>query len=240
MNLLLEEYLKPTAAVDSGTKSIKEKAQELTIGQVKITDKAKSLFYFVRDDVKFSSSSPRYLFEHFLASNTLNKGEGDCVQTAILLAALARASGIPARLGYVDVINYFPVGRKMAKIMGTNVVIYNGYSELYIEGKWIKANPSLDPATCLEHRIIPVEFDGTRDAMLHSHNQDGELHIEYIRYHGPYLDIPFDEIKEAIKQTYESGMYERIKSSGYYDEIMEFVEQTYGPEAVEIIVKSDY
>ena len=239
MDLPLEEYLKPTPAVDSGARSIKEKAQELTIGQVKITDKAKSLFYFVRDHIKYSSSSPRYLFEHFRASNTLNKGDGYCVQTAILLAALARAIGIPARLGYVDVINHFPVG-KMAEMMGTNVFIYNGYSELYIEGKWIKANPSLDLKTCQEHRIIPVEFDGTRDAMLHSHNQDGELHIEIIRDHGHYLDMPFDEVKEALEQTYGPGISERIKSSGYYHEIMENIEQIYGLEVVERIIKSDF
>jgi transglutaminase-like putative cysteine protease len=64
--------LKPTPAVDSGARSIKEKAQELTIGQVKITDKAESLFYFVRDEIKYSPSSPRYFLNHFSQINLRN------------------------------------------------------------------------------------------------------------------------------------------------------------------------
>ena len=97
MDLPLEEYLKPTPAIDCGTRSIKEKAQELTNRQEKITEKARSLFYFVRDEIKYNPYSPRYLPEHYRASTILDRGEGYCVQKAVLLAALARAAGIPAQ-----------------------------------------------------------------------------------------------------------------------------------------------
>ena len=39
-------------------------------------------------------------------SATLARGYGFCVNKAVLLAALARAVGIPARLGFADVRNH--------------------------------------------------------------------------------------------------------------------------------------
>ena len=210
MNLPLEEYLKPTPAIDCDTRSIKEKAQELTGGQEKITEKAKSLFYFVRDEIKYDPYSPRYLPEHYRASTILDRGEGYCVQKAVLLAALARAAGIPARLRFANIRNHLHFG-KLSEIMRTNLFVYHGYDELFIEGRWIKATPTFDLKMCQEQRTVPVEFDGKKDALLHSHNQDGELQIEYVRDHGHYQDVPLDEIEEARVQGYGAETAERLK-----------------------------
>ena len=207
MSSPIEDYLKPTPSIDCESMSITEKAQALTKGQGQITDKAKSLFYFVRDKVKYNPYSPFYLPEHYRASNILSRGEGYCVQKAVLLAALARASGIPTRLRLVDIRNYI-VSKKLADMMGTDLFTYHGYDELYIGGKWVKATPAFDLKMCQENRIIPVEFDGETDAIFHSHNQDGKLHIEYVRDHGYYLDVPLDEILNAWTQAYGS---ERVK-----------------------------
>ena len=46
------KYLKPISIIDCENKSIKEKAQDLTKRQGEIIEKAKSLFYFVRDEIK--------------------------------------------------------------------------------------------------------------------------------------------------------------------------------------------
>ena len=218
MNLPLEEYLKPTPAIDCETRSIKEKARELTSGQEKTTEKAKSLFYFVRDEIKYNPYSPFYLPEHYRASTILARGEGYCVQKAVLLATLARAAGIPARLRFADIRNHLHFG-KLAEMMGGNLFVYHGYDELYIDGKWIKATPTFDLKMCQENRIVPVEFDGKKDAMFHSHNQDGELHIEYIYDHGHYPDIPFDEMQNARVQAYGPEREERLKRmSDFYNQ----------------------
>jgi hypothetical protein len=58
---------------------------------------------------------------------------------------------------------------------------------------------------------VPVEFDGTRDAMFHSHDQDGELHIEYVCYHGHYPDVPLDKITEARKRIYGAEVAKRLE-----------------------------
>ena len=142
MNFTAEEHLKPTTAIDCGARSIKEKTQGLTKRQREITEKAKCLFYFVRDEIKYNMYLPHYLLEHFQASRTLDRGEGYCVQKAVLLAALARAIGIPARLGFADTRNHLAL-KKLVEQMGTNLFIYHGYDELYIEEKWVKATPLL-------------------------------------------------------------------------------------------------
>jgi hypothetical protein len=51
---------------------------------------------------------------------------------------------------------------------------------------------------CQKNRIVPVEFDGENDAKFHSHNQDGQLHIEYVLDRGPYEDVPLDAIREWL------------------------------------------
>ena len=212
MSLPIEEYLKSTPSIDCENRSIKEKVQDLTKGQGKVTEKAKSLFYFVRDKIKYNPYSPFYLPEHYRASNILSRGEGFCVQKAVLLAALARAAGIPARLRLADIRNHI-VPEKLANMMGTNLFTHHGYDELYIEGKWVKATPAFDLKMCQENRIIPVEFDGENDAIFHSHNQDGKLHIEYVHDYGHYQDISVDVILDAWNQVYGSEHVEQMKTT---------------------------
>lgn len=197
----MEQYLKPTPTIDCDTSSIKEKAQDLTKQQEKVIEKAKSLFYFVRDDIKYHMHLPQHLLEHYRASWILDRGQGYCVQKAVLLVALARAVGIPARLRFADIRNHL-VSKELAEQMMTDLFVYHAYGELYIEGKWVKATPAFDRKMCQEKRIIPVEFDGKNHAMFHSHNRDGKLHIEYVRDHGHYQDVPLDEILDARIQTY--------------------------------------
>jgi transglutaminase-like putative cysteine protease len=192
-----EKYLKPTPIIDCDHRMIQEKANEMTKGQEGIIEKSRALFVFVRDGIKYNPYLPRYLLEHFRASNTLARGEGFCVQKAVLLVALSRVIGIPSRLGFAVIRNYL-VREKVAEMLGTNLLPDHGYAELYINGKWIKATSTFDLETCQKNRIIPVEFDGKDDAKFHSHTQDGKLHIEYILDHGFYEDVPLDEIRKWL------------------------------------------
>jgi transglutaminase-like putative cysteine protease len=195
-----EKYLHPTPSIDCDNESIKQKAEELTLGQERDADKAKSLFYFVRDEVTYSPIPVDFL-EGYRASKTLEQREGFCVQKASLLAALARAISIPARLHCADIRNHL-VSERLLETMGTNLFSYHGYSELYIGGKWVKATPAFDIGMCQENRIVPVDFDGQNDAIFHSHNLDGELHIEYVHDHGHFVDIPYDDMFAAWKRIY--------------------------------------
>jgi len=208
----MKRYLRPTPTFDCDNESIKGKAQDLSAGQEKVADKAKSLFYFVRDEIKYNIYVLSDLPEYYRASRVLEVGEGFCIQKAVLLATLARAVGIPARLHLAAIRNHL-MPDKLKELMGTNLFPSHGYAQLYIEGKWVKATPAFDLKMCQKNRISPVEFDGKNDAMFHSHNLDGKLHIEYIQDRGHFDDLPFDTITNLRIQALGADIFQRLRQA---------------------------
>jgi hypothetical protein len=208
----LEKYLKPTFTIDSNSRPIRAKADELTRNQNDVASKAKSLFYFVRDQIKYIMYPQISREEYFKASKTLQKGEGYCVQKAVLLTTLARAADIPARLGFVDIVNHL-LPQKHLALQGTNLFIYHGFTELHLNGKWIKATPAFDFDMCNENQIIPIEFDGENDTLFHPVNQEGKPHIEYTKFHGSYDDLPYTEIINACREVYGQKFVELMSES---------------------------
>ena len=197
----MERYLGPTPAIDCDHPSIIEKARSLTTDKDNAVDKAISLFYFVRDEIKFIPHLPTGFLESYRASNILELGGGMCIQKAVLLATLARAAGIPALVHFVDIRNH-RAPDKIKEVLGTNLFPYHGYDELYVEERWVKASPAFEQKVCHENRLIPVEFDGKHDSMLPPYDLDGNQHIEYLQDHGRYDKIPLDEIYDAWSLAY--------------------------------------
>jgi hypothetical protein len=207
-----EKYLKPTFTIESNHKLIREKTKELTKEHVDDVIKAKSLFYFVRDQIKYTIFVQIRREADYKATATLQKREGYCVQKAVLLTALARATSIPARLGFVDIVNHL-LPQKYIALQGTNLFIYHGFTELHLNGKWIKATPAFDFDMCNENQIIPIEFDGENDTLFHPVNQEGKPHIEYTKFHGSYDDLPYTEIINACREVYGQKFVELMSES---------------------------
>lgn len=203
-----EKYLEPTPTIDCDSEAIIEKANDLTDQIEDPAEMAIELFYFVRDEIKYNPYVPHGTLEDNKASKTLERGEGYCVQKVILLAALSRAVDIPARLRFADIRNHI-MPEKLEKLMGTNLFVYHGYDELYLQDEWIQATPAFDLGMCEEYGIKPVEFDGESHAKFHLRNQKGELHIEYVEDHGTYADLPFEAMMEARREAY-SEEYAKI------------------------------
>lgn len=137
LNEDFEENLKPTFFIDWKHPTILQKAKELTNGIEDDIRKAIKLFYFVRDGIRYSVKDSRksYDKEEWKSSLTLKKGYAFCIPKAILLASLARAVGIPSRLHYVDIINHM-ISENLKTRMGSNVFIFHGFVELYLNGRW--------------------------------------------------------------------------------------------------------
>jgi len=203
----LDLYLSPTFAIDSDSKVVKEKATLLTEKYNPQTEKAKELFYYARDKVKYNPYLAFCSIEDYRASQTLQRREGYCVQKAVVLTALARAVGIPARLGFADIKNHL-APKKLIEMMGANIFVYHGYSELFLNNDWVKATPAFNIEMCNKFGIKPVEFDGVTDAIFHEKNRKGKLHVEYIKFHGTFADLPFKEIMQAFIDKY------RVRNKG--------------------------
>jgi hypothetical protein len=98
----LMQYLQPTEYEQSDSPEISARAGELAWGSADGLETAKRIVKWVHGHISKPSMRRGYLS----ALDVLRQGEGDCTEYAVLSAALARATGLPARLAggvtYVD------------------------------------------------------------------------------------------------------------------------------------------
>ena len=123
------------------------------------------------------------------------------MQKAVALTAAARATGIPSRLGFADVRNHLQ-SERLRGLMGTDLFVWHGYSTLFVGGRWRKASPAFNAELCARFGVPPLDFDGTRDALLHAFAGDGSQYMEYVHEHGVYTDLPLERILAAYRETY--------------------------------------
>jgi transglutaminase-like putative cysteine protease len=159
------------------------------------------LYQTVRDEIIYDPYVDLSDPANFRASGVLAAGRGFCIGKAALLAAAARADGIPARVGFADVKNHLTTPR-LAETMGSDLFIYHGFTELEIEGRWVKATPAFNLALCKRFRVKPLEFDGRADSVFHPFDEDDRRHMEYLRDRGSFADVPVEEIQAAFRETY--------------------------------------
>jgi len=196
----MNEYLSPGRFVDSDHPVVAAFAREHAVG-ASDRERAVSLYYAVRDRIRYNPFQNFTVDESYRGSACLVAGEGWCVPKAALLAACARAAGIPARVGYADVKNHLTTPALTAK-MGTDLFVFHGYTDLLLDGNWIKATPAFNIEMCRRFRVKPLEFDGTQDSIFHPFDEDERRHMEYIRFRGTYADVPADEIRRVFGETY--------------------------------------
>jgi len=198
----IEDCLKPGSIINSDNPVVIEYASEILDGEdLNAREKAVKLYLRVRDDIKYNPYLPFYKAEHYLASNIIKSGTGFCIPKAALLCAVARASGIPARIGFASVRNHLST-KQFLSYLGTDVIAYHGFSELWIDGKWVKATPAFNAELCLLHKVPPLEFDGSNDSIFHEFNGEQKKFMEYTAFHGVYHDVPVDMIVEEWKRIY--------------------------------------
>lgn len=206
-----EIYLSPTYYIDSRNEKIMEFAEEVSHDADEGIEKAVRLFYAVRDQIRYDPYGIEKNPVYFKASSTLKRKSGFCVAKAILLAALARAVQIPSRLGFADVRNHLTTDR-LKSLMKTDVFVFHGYTELYLEGRWVKATPTFNLDLCDKFGVSPLEFDGKTDCMLHEFDKEGNRHMEYLKDHGHYADLPVEKLLASMKEAYPMFFKESVKA----------------------------
>lgn len=164
-------------------------------------EQAVSLYRAVRDEIRYNP----YVFsadhDTLKASHALAAGESYCVPKALLLAACARHCGIPARIGLADVRNHLSTPR-LIEMLRSEVFAMHGYTELFLEGRWLKATPAFNLALCRMFKVAPLEFDGRTDSVFHPFNAKGERYMEYLVDHGQFDDLPVELFFAHLRQCY--------------------------------------
>ncbi len=213
MNRDLESYLRPTSFIDFDKPEVRAFAERVCAkrGDSSQKEKAIRLYYAVRDEIRYDPYDLQYSSEALKAGTVIKKGSGYCVAKAVVLAAVGRQQGIPSRLGFADVRNHLSTAR-LRKLMGTDLFLYHGYTEFFLEGKWVKATPAFNLALCERFQVKPLEFNGEDDSIFHELNAVGQRHMQYIHDHGSFIDLPFEEIFAAYRKQYPAMFEERVQS----------------------------
>jgi transglutaminase-like putative cysteine protease len=201
MNADMQQYLQPSPTVDSDNPSVVEFAGTNCGDSKDQIDQAVSLYYAVRDGIRYDPYNLDLSIEGLRASTTLRIGRGWCVAKAILLAACCRALGIPARLGFADIRNHLSTAR-MREAMKTDVFYWHGYTSIYLNGAWIKATPAFNIELCEKFKLRPLDFDGRTDSIYHPFDLEGNKHMEYLGYRGEFVDAPIDQMIETFRKEY--------------------------------------
>ncbi len=134
----MQAYLTSSPFFDYDDVGIQQFSDKLVDVGMSDVEKAVVLYYGVRDDIAYNP----YVFdpasEAFKASACLEQGQSYCIPKAILLGALCRLNGIPARLGLADVRNHLS-SPALIEWLQSDVFVMHGYIEMYLSGQWVKA-----------------------------------------------------------------------------------------------------
>ncbi len=197
--------LAATQIVDADHPAVLAFARARAEGGSNDTERAVAIYYAVRDEVRYDPYGAAIEPEDLCASATLERGRGWCVSKSILLTAACRAVGIPARLGFADVVNHLSTERLRAN-MQTDVFYWHGYTSTYLGGDvgWVKATPAFNIELCEKFGLVPLDFDGTEDSLYHAFDREGNRHMEYVNERGEYDDVPLEEIKATFRERYPS------------------------------------
>ncbi len=153
------KFLHPTPFIQSDHSKIQNLAKKIVSKNDKPLDKVKKIVAWIHKNIE-----KRPVLSLPDALSTLENGVGDCNEHAVLLAAIARASGIPAKIeaGLVYLKGRF---------------YYHAWNLLYI-GKWITADSLFDqiPADVTHIRFT----SGAQTQQLDLMNIIGKVKIKII------------------------------------------------------------
>ena len=197
----LRAFLAPTRFIDSDAANIVELARRTASAGRSDVENAVALYDAVRDDIAYTPYCDYRSMATFTASAVLEHGAGFCVGQAAVLAAVARAAGIPARLGFADVRNHLCTPR-LRELVGGDVFYFHGFTELFLDGRWVKATPAFDRTLCEKFGVTTLDWDGRSDSLLQPFDRDGRRHMEYVADRGSFVDVPVETIVEMFHREY--------------------------------------
>jgi transglutaminase-like putative cysteine protease len=203
--------------IDSDAPRVTAFAQAATTEVKGDLDKVLRLYRAVRDGILYDPYVDCSDPENFRASGVLAAGRAFCIGKAALLAAAARAVGVPARVGYADVRNHLTSPR-LYELIRTDVFIWHSYADLCLAGHWVKATPAFDKALCERAGLKPLEFDGLSDSLFQPVDPAGRRHMEYLQDRGTFADVPFAAIVADFRDAYPALMRGKALAGDFHAE----------------------
>ena len=203
------QYLKPTEFINSDNVRVITFVNDVVGIEKDKKNAILRLFYKIRDGIPYHFDSMGIKKELFIASNVID-GEGSfCIPKAVLFASAARVIGVPSRLGFADVKNHLATAKVIEKLK-TDLFVFHGYTELFINEKWVKATPAFNKELCKKFNVKPLDFDGENDSVFQEYTESGDKYMNYIMDHGSFTDLPFELMITSFKKAYPH-LYAELK-----------------------------
>lgn len=197
-----DRYSRPNAFVDSDHPRVAEFAQRHSVkGEV---ETAVALYYAVRDGFRYNPYDVVFAPEAFRSSELVQRTQergGHCIDKALLLAGSARAVGIASRLHFATVRNHIGTA-KLEAMLGTDLLVFHGYAELYLEGRWVAATPAFNRELCEHLKVPPLEWDGRHDSIFQAYAPAGGQFMEYVHDYGTFADVPYELMTSEWQKHY--------------------------------------
>jgi len=203
--------------VDSNDPVIAELAKNATDGLKGDVEKAIALYLAVRDGVPYTPYRPYAIERMFHVGTCLADNKGCCMEKSALLAACARSVGISARVGYADVKNHLSTPR-LLEMLETDIFHWHGYTEMWLNGRWVKVTPVFDKVLCDKMGVEPLEFDGLEDSIFQPHNSEGQPHMEYLLDRGSFSDVPVTLLMSELAKYYPKLVRECGSATDFHNE----------------------
>ncbi len=195
-------YLQPTPFLDSNHPTVIDFAKRATAGAEGAKQQAVALARAVREALRYSPWNVSNAKEDYAASRIAARAYangGHCVDKALLLAAAARALGIPSRLHFANVRNHLGTDERERQL-GTDLLVYHAYVELHLHGRWLAATPAFNSALCERLGVAPLDFDGEHDSIFQAFDRRDGRFMEYVDDHGSFADLPLEAMIDAWRR----------------------------------------
>jgi transglutaminase-like putative cysteine protease len=161
-------FQEATSFCDFDHPAVSSLAKKLAGGETDHGKIAAAVFLYVRDNIRFGIDSVQVK-----ASETLTKGYGACYNKALLVTALLRSHGIPARLAYNPVRREF-----MRPAMGEacetiQEPFHHCFVQVRLDDRWIAVDATLDART-YRKLFVPhgvtwgIDWNGKDDMRLYA------------------------------------------------------------------------
>lgn len=209
----LEIYLKSAEFINSDHPRVQDFVSAKTDHIDGLEEKITALYYAVRDGFRYDPYRLDFSREAMKASHLVSRDYGYCVEKSCLFAASARALGVPARMGFANVRNHIGTA-KLEALLQTNVLVFHGYAEIYLNDQWVKTTPVFNKELCELLNVEPLEFNSREDAIFQQYNRSGGKFMEYLYDYGHFADVPYDIFMGELVKFYPH-LKEKILQGGF-------------------------
>ncbi len=195
-------YLTPTYFIQSTHPQVIAYAEAHCGTATDARSRAVSLYNAIRDGFRYVPYQEDYAAFRFQTSDLLKRPPqrgGHCIDKANLLVACCRHLGIPARFRFYNVRNHVGTA-KLESELGTNLLVFHGCAEIFLDEQWLKATPAFNRQLCQLLGVNPLDFDGTQDSIFHEFDPQAGQFMEYAHDYGSFHDLPYDfMLREWVK-----------------------------------------